>query len=359
MIPIAKPLIGEEEKRAVMEVLDSGVLAQGPKVAAFEEAFARMVGVKYAVATSSGTTALHTALLAHGIGAGDEVITTSFTFIASANSVLYVGARPVFVDIDPATFNLDPAKIEAAITPATRAIMPVHLFGLPADMDPIMEIARKHRLVVIEDACQSHGATYKGRRAGSMGTGCFSMYPTKNITSAEGGVITTDDAEIAESCRVIRQHGMRRRYYHDELGFNFRMTDVHAAIGLAQLQKLEPFNEARIANAHYLSAHLRGIVTPQVPEGYRHVFHQYTVRASNGLRDALLEHLKRREIGSGVYYPVPIHQQTLYTQELGYDVRLPETEKAAAEVLSLPVHPALSQADLEAIVSAVNECTAA
>ncbi len=359
MIPIAKPLIGEEEKRAVMEVLDSGVLAQGPKVAAFEEAFARMAGVKYAIATSSGTTALHTALLAHGIGAGDEVITTSFTFIASANSVLYVGARPVFVDIDPVTFNFDPAKVEAAITPATRAIMPVHLFGLPADMDPIMEIARKHGLIVIEDACQSHGARYKGKRAGSMGTGCFSMYPTKNITSAEGGVITTDDAEIAESCRVIRQHGMRRRYYHDELGFNFRMTDVHAAIGLAQLQKLEPFNEARIANAHYLSAHLRGVVTPQVPEGYRHVFHQYTVRASNGLRDALLEHLKRREIGSGVYYPVPIHQQTLYTQELGYDVRLPETEKAAAEVLSLPVHPALSRADLEAIVAAVNECTGA
>ena len=359
MIPIAKPLIGEEEKRAVMEVLDSSVLAQGPKVAAFEEAFARMVGVKYAIATSSGTTALHTALLAHGISAGDEVITPSFTFIASANSVLYVGARPVFVDIDPATFNLDPAKIEAAITPRTKAIMPVHLFGLTADMDPIMEIARKHGLIVIEDACQSHGAQYKGKQAGSMGTGCFSMYPTKNITSAEGGVITTDDAEIAESCRVIRQHGMRRRYYHDELGFNFRMTDVHAAIGLAQLQKLESFNQARIANAQFLSAHLRGVITPQVPQGYRHVFHQYTVRASNGLRDVLLEHLKCREIGSGVYYPVPIHQQTLYTQELGYDVHLPETEKAAAEVLSLPVHPALSRADLEEIVSAVNECTGA
>jgi len=359
MIPIAKPLIGEEEKRAVMEVLDSGVLAQGPKVAAFEEAFARMVGVKYAIATSSGTTALHTALLAHGISAGDEVITPSFTFIASANSILYVGARPVFVDIDPATFNLDPAKIEAAITPRTKAIMPVHLFGLTADMDPIMEIARKHGLIVIEDACQSHGAQYKGKQAGSMGTGCFSMYPTKNITSAEGGVITTDDAKIAESCRVIRQHGMRRRYYHDELGFNFRMTDVHAAIGLAQLQKLESFNQARIANAQFLSAHLHGVITPQVPQGYRHVFHQYTVRASNGLRDVLLEHLKCREIGSGVYYPVPIHQQTLYTQELGYDVHLPETEKAAAEVLSLPVHPALSRADLEEIVSAVNECTGA
>ncbi len=355
MIPIAKPLIGEEEKRAVLEVLDSGVLAQGPRVAAFEAAFAEMVGVKYAVATSSGTTALHVALLAHGIQAGDEVITTPFTFIASANSILYVGARPVFVDIDPQTLNIDPGQIEATITPRTKAILPVHLFGLPADMDPIMATAEKHGLVVIEDACQSHGAEYKGKRAGSFGAGCFSLYPTKNITSAEGGMITTDDAKIAENCRVIRQHGMRRRYYHDELGFNFRMTDIHAAIGLAQLQKLERFNQARIANAQYLSSHLRGVVTPEVPSGYRHVFHQYTVRVPDGRRDALLDHLKERGVGTGVYYPVPVHQQSFYTQELGYHLRLPESERAAAEVLSLPVHPALCHDDLETIVSAVNE----
>jgi len=354
VISIAKPLIEDAEKQAVLEVLDSGMIAQGPRVKAFEEAFAEMCGVEHAVATSSGTTALHVALLANGIAAGDEVITSPFTFIASANSVLFTGARPIFVDIDPVTFNIDPAQIEAAITPRTKAILPVHLFGLLADMDVIMDIAERHDLVVIEDACQSHGAEYKGQRAGSFGTGTFSLYPTKNITSAEGGMITTDDEEIAENCRVIRQHGMRRRYYHDELGFNFRMTDVHAAIGLAQLGKLEKFNAARIANAAYFNDHLEGVITPTVPEGYRHVYHQYTVRAPEGRRDALMAHLKENGIGFGVYYPVPIHKQTYYVKELGYDQRLPEAERAAEEVLSLPVHPALSQADLEKIVATIN-----
>ncbi|RLC84465.1 MAG: aminotransferase DegT [Chloroflexi bacterium] len=354
MISIAKPLIGDEEKQAVLEVLDSGMLAQGPRVKAFEEAFAEMCGVRHAIATSSGTTALHVALLAHSIGPGDEVITTPFTFIASANSILYVGARPVFVDIDPATFNIDPAQIEAAITPRTKAIMPVHLFGLPCDMEPIMALARARDLVVIEDACQAHGAEYRGQRTGSFGTGCFSLYPTKNITSAEGGMITTDDDEIAGQCRVIRQHGMRRRYYHDEMGFNFRMSDVHAAIGLAQLQKLERFNKTRIANGHFLSEHLTGVVTPTVPEGRRHVFHQYTVRVGDGRRDEVLKGLKEKEIGTGVYYPVPVHQQRVYV-EMGYEGPFPEAERAAQEVLSLPVHAGLSSADLESIVVAVNE----
>jgi dTDP-4-amino-4,6-dideoxygalactose transaminase len=355
LISIAKPLIGEEERRAVLEVLDSGILAQGPRVKAFEETFAGMCGARSAIATSSGTTALHVALLAHAIGPGDEVITTPFTFIASANSILYVGARPVFVDIDPATFNIDPVQIEAAITPRTKAIMPVHLFGLPCDMKPIMALAQAHGLVVIEDACQAHGAEYHGKRAGSFGTGCFSFYPTKNMTSAEGGMITVgDDEQVAERCRVIRQHGMRRRYYHDELGFNFRMTDVHAAIGLAQLKKLEQFNKARVANACFLSDHLKGVTTPTVPEGYRHVFHQYTIRVAGGRRDAVLEGLKERGIGTGVYYPVPVHKQRVYL-ERGYEERLPEAERAAEEVLSLPVHPGLSGADLETIVTAVNE----
>ncbi len=355
MINIAKPLIGEEEKQAVLEVLSSGVLAQGPRVKAFEEAFAEMSGVKHAIATTSGTTALHTALLAHGIGPGDEVITSPFTFIASANSILYVGAKPVFVDIDPSTFNINPALIEDAVTPKTRAIMPVHLFGLCCDMDAIMEIASKHGLIVIEDACQSHGATYKGKKAGAFGTGTFSLYPTKNITSAEGGMITTDDDVLAENCRVIRQHGMRRRYYHDELGFNFRMTDVHAAIGLAQLRKLEMFNQKRRKNAQYLSSHLKGVATPVVPDGYEHVFHQYTIRVGDGKRDGLITHLQEKGIGCGVYYPVPIHQQTFYVKDLGYNQTLPEAERAAQEVLSLPVHPDLSESDLEAIVTAVNE----
>ena len=354
MINIAKPMIGEEEKQAVLQVLDSGILAQGPRVKAFEEAFAEMCGVKYAIATSSGTTALHVALLAHGIGEGDEVITTPFTFIASANSILYTGAKPVFVDIDPATFNIDPRQIEAAITPKTRAILPVHLFGLSCDMDPIMALAEKYGLLVVEDACQSHGASYKGRRVGSFGTGTFSLYPTKNITSAEGGMITTNDEKIAEECRVIRQHGMRRRYYHDELGFNFRMTDVHAAIGLAQIQKLPRFNQARQANAAFLSSHLKGVVVPCVPEGSEHVYHQYTVRVQDGRRDALRDYLHDNGVASEVYYPVPVHKQTYYEAQLGYKMTLPEAERASREVLSLPVHPGLSKDDLNIITEKVN-----
>jgi dTDP-4-amino-4,6-dideoxygalactose transaminase len=355
MINIAKPMIGPEEKQAVLEVLDSGIIAQGPRVKAFEDAFAAMCGVEHAIATTSGTTALHTSLLAHGIGAGDEVITSPFTFIASANSVLYVGGRPVFVDIDPLTYNIDPNQIEAAITVKTKAIMPVHLFGLSCDMDPILDIATRHNLLVIEDACQGHGASYKGKKLGSFGTGTFSLYPTKNMTSAEGGMITTNDAKIAESCRVIRQHGMRRRYYHDELGFNFRMTDVQAAIGLAQLHKLEKFNQIRQENAKYLSEHLRGVSVPVIPEGCEHVFHQYTIRVPDGKRDTLLAYLGECDVGTGVYYPVPIHQQTFYVKELGYHQTLPEAEKAAQEVLSLPVHPALSPADLNTIVQVVND----
>jgi dTDP-4-amino-4,6-dideoxygalactose transaminase len=355
MINMAKPQIGDDEKRAVMEVLDSGMIAQGPRVKAFEEAFAKMCNVKHAIATTSGTTALHTALLAHGICEGDEVITSAFTFIASANSILFVGGRPVFVDINPATFNLNPALIKAAITPHTKAILPIHLYGLSCDMDPIMAIAKKHDLVVIEDACQSHGAEYKGQKVGSFGTGTFSLYPTKNMTSGEGGMITTNDPVIDEKCRVIRQHGMRKRYYHDELGYNFRMTDILAAIGLAQLKKLERFNAQRQENAKFLSENLKGVTVPFVPEGQTHVFHQYTVRVSGGKRDALRAYLNEHGVGSEVYYPVPIHQQTFYVKDLGYKQSLPETERASQEVLSLPVHPALSSADLETIVAAVNE----
>ncbi len=354
MIPIARPIIEAEEKQAVLEVLESGMLAQGERVQDFEKAFAEMCNVRYAIATSSGTTALHTALLAHQIASGAEVITSPFTFIASANSILYVGARPVFVDIDERTFNIDPSLIEAAITPQTRAILPVHLFGLSCDMDAIMAIAQKHGLVVIEDACQSHGAAYHGQRVGSFGTGVFSFYPTKNITSAEGGMITTNDAEIAERCRAIRQHGMRQRYYHDELGFNFRMTDVHAAIGLAQLKKLQRFNQIRQKNARYLSSRLRGVVTPLTPEGYEHVFHQYTIRVEAHRRAALIQHLTQQGIGCSIYYPIPIHKQRFYSETLGYRQSLPIAEKTASEVLSLPVHPALRQQDLDCIVQAVN-----
>lgn len=354
MIPISKPYIGEEEKRNVMEVLDSGMLAQGPKVAALEERFASLCETKHAIATTSGTTALHTALLAHGIGEGDEVISGSFTFIASANSILFTGAKPVFVDIDPVTFNIDPSQIERAITSKTKAIMPIHLYGYIADMDAITDIAKRHNLAIIEDACQAVGATYKGKKAGSFGTGCFSLYATKNIMSGEGGMITTNDDYIAEKCKLIRSHGMKVRYYHDMLGYNYRMSDLHAAIGLAQIDRLEAFTNARIRNAEYLNEHLKGVTTPAVKEGYYHVWHQYTIQLPEEKdRDAAVKRLAELGVGSAVFYPVPVHQQG-YMKEIVGDVSLPVTEKMAKRVISLPVHPQLSQNDLETIVKAVN-----
>jgi perosamine synthetase len=355
MIHIAKPYIGEEEKRLVMEVLDSGMLAQGPKVAALEAAWAKVCGVKHAVATSSGTTALHIALLAHGIGPGDEVITTPFTFIASANSILFTGATPVFVDIEPDTFNIDPAQVEAAITPRTKAILPVHLYGYVCDMDALQALADRHNLVIIEDACQAVGATYHGKKAGSFGTGTFSLYATKNVMSGEGGMITTDDDAIAEGCKLIRSHGMRVRYYHDMLGYNFRMSDLHAAIGLAQIGRLAAFTAARQANAAYLNQHITAAVTPTVKPGYEHVWHQYTIRLDGGRdRDAAVKQLNAAGVGTGIFYPVPAHQQG-YMRELVGEVKLPVSEQLAQEVISLPVHPQLSSEDLETIVAEVNQ----
>lgn len=355
MISIAKPIIEAEEKKAVMEVLDSGILAQGPRVKAFEEAFADYCGVEYAIAVSSGTTALHIALLVHGIGEGDEVITTPFSFIATANSIIYTGATPTFVDIDPATYNMDPQKIEQAITPETRAILPVHLYGQCSDMQKIMDIAEKHNLIVIEDACQSHGATIMEKKAGSFGTGTFSFYPTKNMTCGEGGMITTNDEALAERCRVIRNHGMHRRYYHDELGFNFRMTDISAAIGLEQLHKLGLFNAKRRENAAFYSENLKGVITPWEIPGSEHVYHQYTIRVQEGKRDALREHLLAKGIGTEIYYPLPIHKQTSIQDKLTSSPDLSISEVAAQEVLSIPVHPSISVADRTYIVETINK----
>ncbi|MBK9748033.1 MAG: DegT/DnrJ/EryC1/StrS family aminotransferase [Chloroflexi bacterium] len=352
MIPISSPQFGEEELALVKEVLESGIIAQGPKVAALEQEFAKLSGTQFAVAVANGTAALHLALLANGIGPGDEVITSPFTFIASANSVLYTGARPVFVDIKEDTFNIDPALIEAAITPRTKAIMPVHLYGLMADMDAIMGIAQRHNLAVIEDAAQAHGATNQGRPAGSFGTGAFSLYATKNMTTAEGGMVTTNDPAIAERVKLLRAHGMKVRYYHDVLGFNFRMTDMHAALGLAQIRKLPMFNERRRQNAEFLNQHLKRVVTPHAPEGYGHVWHQYTIRVTDGDRDAAVKKLTDAGVGTGIFYPVPVYRQKVYT-ELGYNQSLPVTELVTQQVISLPVHPKLSSADLETIVAAV------
>lgn len=350
MIPIAHPIIGDEEKQAVLAVLESGQLAQGQVVKEFEEHFAAWVGVRHAVATSNGTTALHLALLAHGLGEGDEVITSPFTFIASANSVLYTGARPVFVDIEPDTFNIDPKLIEGAITGKTKAIMPVHLYGNPADMTRIMDIAERHGLKVIEDAAQAHGAKVNGEAVGSFGTGCFSFYPTKNMTSGEGGMITTNDDAVADRARLLRAHGARERYTHEMLAYNFRMTDIHAAIGNAQLAKVDGWTRQRQRNAASLT-HLLGddIATPVTRDWAEHVYHQYTVRIPGGRRD-LPERLAELGIGTGVHYPVPVHQQPMYKQ-LGYTDSLPQAEQAAREVLSLPVHPSLMDTDIDRVAT--------
>lgn len=354
MIPVASPLIGEEEKRAVLEVLESGQLAQGEVTAQFEREFARLCGVRHAIATSSGTTALHLALLAHGIGPGDEVITSPFTFIASANSVLFCGAKPVFVDIESDTLNIDPSRIEDAITPRTKAIMPVHLYGNPADMESILSIASRHGLIVIEDAAQAHGATIRGRAVGSFGTGCFSFYPTKNMTTGEGGIVTTNDDVIAERVRLLRSHGARQRYHHEILGFNYRMTDIQAAIGLAQLPKLKVWTERRRANAAKLTEMLQDwVITPTHRSWANPVYHQYTVRIPRGRRE-LPQKLAERGVGSSVHYPAPVHCQPLY-RNLGYRDSLPLAEQASAEVLSLPVHPALSDDDVVFVAQTVIE----
>ena len=351
-IPVAHPLIGEDEQRAVQQVLASGALVQGKRVAEFEARFAEYVGVRHAVAVSNGTLALWVALLAHGVGPGDEVITSPFSFIASANAALYVGARPVFVDIDPDTYTLDPDAVRAAITPQTRAIMPVHLYGGVADMDTLTAIAEEHALAIVEDACQAHGAALHNKRVGSFGTGCFSFYPTKNMTTSEGGILTTDDDGVADRARLLRNHGQRERYLHESLGFNFRMTELQAAIGLVQIDHLEEWTRRRIDNATYLSGHLTGAQTPYVRPGSRHVFHQYTLRVPAERRAGFIQHLTAHSVGTAIHYPRPIHQQPIY-QKLGYADHLPVAEQAAREVVSLPVHPALSQSDLERIVAAV------
>jgi len=353
MIPISRPLIEDEEKAAVLAVLESGQLAHGARVQEFEARFAEFVGAAHAVAVTSGTSSLHLAVLAHGIGPGDEVITPAFSFVASADCALFVGARPVFADIEPRTFTLDPADIESRITARTRAIVPVHLFGQTCDLEAIAGIAQAHGLPLIQDACQAHGATFQGKPLGAFGTACFSFYATKNMTTGEGGMIVTNDAGVAERARMLREHGSRRRYVHERLGYNLCMTEFQAAIGLAQLPKLERWNVKRRANAEFLTRGLLGVpgvVPPSVRPGAQHVFHQYTVRVEH--RDQVLPFVIEQGVGAGVYYPAPIPHQPSY-QRLGYDENMPESERASREVMSLPVHPALSQEDLDRVVEAV------
>lgn len=353
MIPIAKPLLGEEEIEAVSMVLRSGIIAEGERVTEFEAAFADYIGVEHAVAVNSGTSALHAALLAHRIGAGDEVITTSFSFIATANSILFTGAKPIFADIEYDTFNIDPDDLIDKITPRTKALLPVHLYGHPAEMKEIMEIAEDHNLIVIEDACQAHGAVYSNKKVGYFGTGAFSFYPTKNMTTGEGGMITTNEKEVADRARMIRSHGSRQRYLHEMIGYNLRMTDISAAIGIVQLGKLDNFTSMRQKNAEILSNGLQdvdGITIPTIRNGCTHVFHQYTIRAEN--RDEIASILNSCEIGTGTYYPIPIHKQPIY-KDRGYNDNLPVCEEAARVVLSLPVHPIVSKDDLNTIIKTI------
>ncbi|HET7900806.1 MAG TPA: DegT/DnrJ/EryC1/StrS family aminotransferase [Candidatus Nanopelagicales bacterium] len=360
MIPAAKPLIGDEEREAVDRVLRSGMIAGGPEVATFEQEFADQVaGGWTCVAVNSGTAGSHLGLLAAGVGPGDEVIVPSFTFAATANSVALTGATPVFVDIEPDYFCIDPAAVEAAITPRTKGIQPVHLYGHPANMTALREIADKHGLAIYEDAAQAHAAEWQGQRVGTFGDfAMFSLYPTKNMTSGEGGMVSCKDDHIARNVRLLRNQGMEKRYENEVIGFNARMTDVHAAIGRAQLAKLAGWTKQRQDNAAFLNAHLSGVVTPKVADGATHVWHQYTIRVVDQDRDAFAAELGNRGVGSGVYYPIPNHRLPSLTH-FAPDLHLEQTEIAAQQALSLPVHPALSQADLETIVEVVNAVAAA
>lgn len=354
-IPPAKPIIGDEEREAVDRVMRSGMIAQGPEVAAFEEEFsAHFVPGRPSVAVNSGTAGLHLGLLAAGVGAGDEVIVPSFTFAATGNSVALTGGTPVFVDIEPDTFSLDPAAVAAAITPKTKGILPVHLYGHPARMRELEALAAERGIALYEDAAQAHGASLDGRPVGSFGEfAMFSLYPTKNMTSGEGGMVTTATAEIARQVKLLRNQGMERQYENEVIGFNARMTDIHAAIGRVQLTKVDAWTKTRQDNAAFLDANLRGVVVPPVAAGAVHVYHQYTIRVPED-RDGFVAALKNEyQVGAGVYYPIPNHRlPSLAHFAPGLD--LPETERAAREVVSLPVHPSLSQDDLERIVTAVN-----
>jgi perosamine synthetase len=347
----AKPDISRKELRAVKEVLRSGNLAQGVKVKLFEERFSKLVEGRDCVAVNSGTSGLLLALIASGIGIGDEVIVPSFTFAATANSVVLAGAKPVFVDIDLGTFNINPQAVEAAITSKTRAIQPVHLYGLPANMYELRRIAKKYGLLILEDAAQAHLASIEEKPVGTFGDlATFSFYPTKNMTAGEGGMIVCNSPDSARICRLLRNQGMERRYENEIVGFNMRMTEINAAIGIVQLEKLRKWSEKRKTNAQFFSDNLKGVITPSIPDGYSHVFHQYTIRIVNSDRDKFANALNQMGISTGIYYPRPVHK--LESFKLNFD--LDNTEIACEQVLSLPVHPKLSRRDLESIVEAVN-----
>lgn len=360
MINIAAPVIDSEERRAVNEVIESGMLAQGPKVAELEKNWAEYCGVKHVLAVNSGTAAIHCALYAAGVKEGDEVITTPYSFIATINPILMLGARPILVDIDEETFNIDVSKIEAAITEKTKAIVPVDLYGQPCDWAELQEIAKKHNLKIVEDACQAIGAEYKGIKTGSLGDfGCFSLYATKNIMCGEGGVVTTNSDEAAAAIRSFRQHGMVAPYEYADLGYNYRMSDLHGAIAVEQLKKVEEFTKKRQENARKLNdalAGVAGIKIPTISENRSHVYHQYTILLDKDIqRDQFIASLRDKGVGAGIYYPKPLHTYP-HIAKLGYKVGdFPVAENLAARVVSLPVHPKVTDEDIEIIAVAVKE----
>ena len=355
-VQIARPWIGDAEQIAVRKVLASGRLIQGEWVARFEAEFARLHGARFGVATANGTLALTAALLAHGVGPGDEVIVPSFSFFATASSVLSVGAQPVFADIDEHTLCLSPRCAEAAVTARTRAVVPVHLFGHLAPMDELAILCNRRGLCLIEDAAQAHLATDRGRAAGSWGTAAFSFHASKNVTTGEGGMVLTNDEAIARRLRQLRNQGRDAGRTHEVMGFNFRVTNLAAAIGLAQLTRLETATQKRVAHAQRLTAALERVKPPHCRDGCRHVFQQYTARVSDDIdRDAVVQRLNERGIEARAYYARPIHRQPAFCTRVAETVAaLPITERAARRVLSLPVHPLLTGAELDYVVIETN-----
>jgi len=344
-VRLAAPSIGGDERAAVDRVLCSGQLAQGREVAAFEEEFAALVAGRECVAVNSGTSALHLMLLAHGIGPGDEVVVPSFTFAATANAVMLAGARPVFADIDPLTFCLDPDAVAAAVTARTTAVIAVHLYGHPAPMAALQEVAQRHGLAVFEDAAQAHAARLDGRPVGAWGdAAAFSFYPTKNMTTGEGGMVTCADAAAARRVRLLRNQGMEQRYANEVVGFNLRMTDLAAAIGRVQLARLPDLTRRRQDTAAFYDRELPTRCRPHVIPGAEHVYHQYTLRLAE--RDRVLAALDAGGVDTGVFYPVPVHRLPAFASP----AQLPSTEAACAEVLSIPVHPGVDDAQRQRVV---------
>lgn len=363
-IPVSTVRLGADVEESVLAVIRSGTIAQGPVVAALEAGFSRLCDVPHALAVNSGTTALVLALQALGVGPGDEVLTSPFTFAATLNAIIETGATATFVDIDD-TYTVDPTLLAAAINPNTRVIMPVHLYGQPADMEAITAAAA-HGIAVVEDAAQAHGARFAGRPVGSFGIGCFSLYATKNMTSGEGGIVTTSDDELAERMRILRNQGMQQRYQYVLAGHNYRLTDLQAAVAVPQLATLAAQTERRRANAARLSeglAQLEGIILPRTAPGRTHVWHQYTVRVTEACRvdrDGLAAGLAERGVGTGVYYPRVVFDYDCYRNHRAVrTAEVPNAARAARQVLSLPVHPHLTDDHLDRIIAAVKEVAGA